>query len=330
MLLVGGLGGCRRSPEGPLFAAPVGPHWGFIDSHGHTVIDGRFDQVRRFSEGRAAVELSGRWGYIDRTGTVVIPAVQRAAHDFHAGAAIVDSGQPDQPFGLMDSSGSWIVPPSFRSLLPGDFGAGQFFIGQKAPGDLAGFYDRSGRLVFGPYEMAFPFSEGFARVTDGASAILTSAGEIKLRKKNFESIRFSENVIAVRWVPKVGYMDGAGRMVIPPRWDEGGDFKEGLAPVRDGTLWFFIDHAGNVAAKLPETVRHADPLSDGRSLVSADRSVPGRKLGYVDRTGQWAVPPQWDHADAFENGLARVVDWRTQKTAYIDLTGRTVWEGHTP
>ena len=140
----------------------------------------------------------------------------------------------------------------------------------------------------------------------------------------------TEGVIAVRQDKKLGYMSVSGKMVIEPRWEEGGDFKEGLAPVREGMLWFFIDHAGNVAAKLPPNVRHAMPLSEGRALVSADRDVPGRKLGYLDRAGQWAIPPQWDDAEPFANGRARVGDWRYRTTAYIDPAGKIVWQGTTP
>src|SRR5256885_2208062 len=53
---------------GPLFPAPDGSGWGFIDSRGKNAIAPRFESVLPFSEGLAAVKREGRWGYIDRKG----------------------------------------------------------------------------------------------------------------------------------------------------------------------------------------------------------------------------------------------------------------------
>ena len=68
----------------------------------------------------------------------------------------------------------------------------------------------------------------------------------------------------------------------------------------------FIDKAGAVTAEFPAGTAFAEPLSDGLSLVSADRDQSGRKFGYVDRNGHWAIKPIWDDAQPFHEGLAYV------------------------
>jgi WG repeat protein len=43
---------------------------------------------------------------------------------------------------------------------------------------------------------------------------------------------FSEGLAVVGLPGKMGYIDTAGRSVIPPQYSEGGKFKEGLASVK--------------------------------------------------------------------------------------------------
>jgi hypothetical protein len=142
-----------------------------------------------------------------------------------------------------------------------------------------------------------------------------------------DGIRFSEGLIAVRQDRKLGYMDLDGNIAIEPRYDQGGEFAEGFAAVQLEGHWMFIDKAGAVTAEFPAGVAFAEPLSDGLSLVSADRDQSGRKFGYVDRAGHWAIKPNWDDAQSFHEGLAYVGNWKDGKAVYIDHKGRIIWEG---
>jgi hypothetical protein len=326
--------GCGRqtSRASPLFPVPQGSTWGFIDNRGKIVIAPRFEAALPFSEGLAAVKREGRWGYIDRNGAEVIPIRYQQAQSFRNGVAIVDTGLPDHPVGLINTSGSWATQPLFRSLSSAD-GPDGLLLGQKEPAEGSGFYDRSGNLVLGPYFLAFPFAQGRARVKRSAQAnsedwlIDASGNFLPTKPLVLDGIRYSEGLIAVRQDRKLGYMDLEGNVVIAPRYDQGGEFAEGLAAVQLDGHWTFIDKLGAAAAEFPAGVAFAEPLSDGLSLVSADRDQPGRKFGYVDRKGKWAIKPIWDDAQPFHEGLAYVGNWKDGKAAYIDLKGRSIWEG---
>jgi hypothetical protein len=337
-LLVTACGGQQTSEQasgtGPLFPAPFGAAWGFIDNRGKTVIAARFEGAQPFSEDLAAVKREGHWGYIDRKGSEVIPIRYKTAQSFRDGVAIVDTGLPDHPIGLIDTSGAWVMQPMFRSLSAAD-GPGGLLLGQKEPAEGFRFYDRSGNVVLGPYFLAFPFSQGRARVKTGVRAgsddwIIDASG-ILLPKKPLvlEGIRFSEGLIAVRQDRKLGYMDLDGKIAIEPQYDQGGAFAEGLAAVQLEGHWSFIDKSGAVIAEFPGGIAFAEPLSDGLSLVSSDRDQPGRKFGYVDRNGHWAIKPIWDDAEPFHDGLAYVGAWKSEKAAYIDHRGKMIWEGRT-
>ena len=326
------LGGCSRSnepgEERPLFPAPIGAAWGFIDDRGHTVIPSRFESVQPFSEGLAAAKYEGRWGYINRSGAPVIPFRYRTAQSFHGGVAIVDTGLPEHPMGVIDPSGAWVTEPMFRSLSAAD-GPGGLLLGQKEPGGGANFYDRSGKLVLGPYSLSFPFAQGRARVkSENGDWIIDSSGNFIAKPPAvvLDGIRFSEGLIAIRRDRKLGYMDLDGNIAIEPRFDQGGEFSEGLAPVQTEDRWMFIDKSGTTTARLPRDVVFAEPLSDGLSLATSDSQSP-RKLGYLDKNGKWAVKPEWDDANPFHDGLAYVGFWKDSIVAYINYNGKRIWQG---
>ena len=49
--------------------------------------------------------------------------------------------------------------------------------------------------------------------------------------------------------------------------------------------------------------------------------------GYIDPSGKWVIPPQFDYAEKFSDGLARV-EWRQKlEWGYIDKHGRVIWRG---
>jgi hypothetical protein len=312
----------------PFFPAPIGAAWGFIDNRGKVVIASRFEAVQPFSEGLAAAKYEGRWGYINRSGAEVIPFRYRTAQSFRGGVAIVDTGLPEHPVGVIDPSGSWVTQPVFRSLSAAN-GPSGLLSGQKEAGDGLCFYDRTGNLVLGPYSLAFPFAEGRARVkSQSGEWIIDSSGNFIVKQPVvLDGIRFSEGMIAIRRDRKLGYMDLDGNIAIEPRYDQGGEFSEGFAAVESDGHWIFIDKSGAVAAQFPPEVVFAEPLSDGLSLVTASVGQPGRKFGYVERNGQWAVKPVWEDANPFHEGLAYVGMWKNGMVAYIDHRGKRIWEG---
>jgi hypothetical protein len=49
----------------------------------------------------------------------------------------------------------------------------------------------------------------------------------------------------------------------------------------------------------------------------------GNRFGYIDKTGKFAINPQFDRAGDFEQGLAPV--WVGGRQGYIDKNGKYVW-----
>jgi hypothetical protein len=206
-----------------------------------------------------------------------------------------------------------------------------------------GFIDRSGRVVVPTkYESTVP-AESERMIARSKTEDLFMADAVEPE---------TTAIVAVRSGGKWGFVDHSGQL-LPLRFDEVGSFSDGLAPARQGTLWGFVSTLGVIAIPLQydavgtfvggvaivnrdlkygvidrdgravvklrfEMIRPADSVfHDNRALV-----IAFGKKGYVGRAGMVAVPPAFDEALPFSEGLAPVV--RGGQTGYIDTTGRMV------
>ncbi len=119
----------------------LGGEFGFIDSTGRISIPSRFENVRPFKNGRAAVRLDGLWGFIDKTGAQISKPVYYEVQDFSEGMAAVEyKGK----WGYIDSSGRVIVSAVYTEAEP-------YYNGLARVKDSRGtwFYlDKSGKVVY--------------------------------------------------------------------------------------------------------------------------------------------------------------------------------------
>jgi len=145
-----------------------------------------------------------------------------------------------------------------------------------------------------------------------------------------DTTRVGARLYQIRVNQLYGYIDATGRTIISPRFDEAGDFAEGLARARVEDKWGFIDTTGTFVIAPRFTL--ALDFSQGLAAVSVEG-----KWGYIDRTGAWVVQPQFFAAGHFAEGLGLVAtgcrrdpgyDPRQfcypDKHGYIDRTGRFV------
>lgn len=104
----------------------------------------------------------------------------------------------------------------------------------------------------------------------------------------------------------------------PPLWAK--DPLSSTAVFKVGFPWSgesFIDTAGRVVARLRNTVAFGD-FHDG--LVQVRKS--GEGTGFLRPDGSWAVPPKFDSAQDFSEGLAAVWAGRPRSWGYVDPTGK--------
>jgi hypothetical protein len=309
-------GRCSRPAE-------TGDSNGYIDTTGQIVINPRFEEADSFSEGLARVRIGGKSGFIDKTGKIVINPQYVYADRFSEGLAVAATS--DKTF-YIDKTGRIAIDPkpiSYMHLIPANQ-AQEFSEGLAAVGfrvDVGkqdvrwGYFNRAGRLVIAPQF----YDWGGAR------------------------LNFSEGLAVITVSGKSGYMDKTGKIVINPQFRFANKFSEGLACVAVGEYpnikFGFIDKTGRfvinpqfaIAGSVPH-LGNSGGFSNGLVAVGVgnnpDLSTTDVKYGYIDKTGNFVITPQFDFASEFKAGLAKVEMGRhsDSKLGYIDLKGNYVWK----
>jgi hypothetical protein len=163
-------------------------------------------------------------------------------------------------------------------------------------------YARSGRLL---------------PATTGAGwGYIDELGLVRISFHFTDAGPFSEGLAPIALGKPFGYLDEQGTIVIPPRYEAAGAFKEGRAPVSRNGTWTFITTEGKEITAVP--LSGASAFHEGMAKVRN----PELKWGYVDLTGSVVIPPVYDWAEDFSEGLGCVL--RDKKTSYVDASGRPV------
>lgn len=118
----------------------------------------------------------------------------------------------------------------------------------------------------------------------------------------------------IRQGDRHGAIDATGKVVIEPQYDGELRFSDGLAVAAVGSKVSVVDVDGKVvisplakvgigngefAQEVSLASLIAGPFSEGLAPFRM-----GRKLGYLDRSGAVAVPPQFDQVEPFSEGQA--------------------------
>lgn len=203
-------------------------------------------------------------------------------------------------YGYMDKEGSIVIPPQFDSVS--DFSEGLAAVGVGPPLEMKyGFIDRSGTMVIAPqFDGAEDFSEGLAVVRIGAES---------------------------------GFVDSAGNITMTPGMNIYGGFSGGLARFgyQDSEMgWGYVDKAGRVAFVSEGELFNTGSdeitfnFSDGRAVAYLHSDNGERAHGYYDRDGILVIPPSYDMAHDFSEGLAAVRETYGGKYGYIDVYGNYI------
>ena len=230
--------------------------------------------------------------YIDRTGKTVIDASSyESAGNFSDGLAPVKV--PRQGWGFIDKRAALVIPPKYESTL----GFKEGFAPVEVDGKW-GFINKNGTLVIeNQFDWVAQFSEGVAIV------------ERSSKPKRSQSPPSSGSPMTFK----------------VESWDLTDLSSESNRPADSEFL--IIDSTGQILANLDQMKLEVD-IDDARfsegllCVFSQDRKASG----YVNKSWEFVIQPQFERAAPFSEGLARVtaIEDESEKLAFIDKQGKFV------
>ena len=290
-----------------------GKRYGYVNELGKMAISPRFTNARSFSEGYAAVkDENGVWGYIDREGDFSISPKYAYANDFNEGFASVRD--KNGLWGFINKKGEYVVNPLYNDTYSFVNGMAVVRVEGKE-----GVVDTTGRFVFSPKYANVTLSDNgicglwaFVRHISLFNwelhlwQLITPDGQtIKTRDELFHFSGFSEGLAEVGVVEDPSYANCATRN-------------------------YYINMDGNIAIDHELSDRYCmvfgDKFSEGYAAVYLYDYKKKKQVGYgyIDKLGELVIPPQFDEADAFINGIAHV-KVRGKKEGYINKKGELVF-----
>jgi hypothetical protein len=240
-----------------------------------------------------AIRDGRKFGFINRSGAVVVSPKFDAVGEVREGRISV---YVNSHAGYIDLSGKVVIEPKYDS--------GSDFRDSRAVvrvGEKYSLIDPSGNLIGDiPYRVLGSFHQGLLRVQ--ANGLVDRAGK--------------------KLPTRYAFVDRQGKVVIEPQFATAGEFPDDPADLPVGALdhdWCYFDRTGKIAIRIPEGPHLDDPdqFVNGRL-----RAKQGFTWGYKDASGGWAIPPKYNDARPFQDGLASVQDG--DKWIVIDVHGNLV------
>jgi hypothetical protein len=259
--------------------------WGVIDERGREILPVRYKAVGGNFGGLFAVQVDGGWAIVDSRDREVFPAGPEQIAPFNRRVASYCQGSR---CGLIDRRGEVVLAPRYAAIEPLSDRYAVVTAGEDdpAPGGK-GIIDSAGRLRVEPvYESIAEFSASLwlARHHERGALLLSKASGAALAglPKIAYVMALSEGLALAKFEvgtgeSRYGYLDGAGRLVIPPHYDRNDEtqsFQNGVAVVWIAGKCGAIDRRGRQV--LPIEHDHCFRLQDGRLIAGVEAGAPQR------------------------------------------------------
>jgi len=228
--------------------------------------------------------------------------------------------QIGRQWGYIDQEGGLVIPPQFD--FAEDFDNGIALVEKDG---TWGIIDERGNWV----NRALPSSERMPWLQGSEQRILIRAQG----KAHFiaidgrpipgvfdDAVGFSEGLASIKLGNKWGFINREGKTIIAPKFDSADFFAEGKAEVKLGPATFFVDQTGRKLFDVPSNML-IGRFNEGLARFQDDAS---ELYGFIDERRRVAIKPQFPEAGDFVEGVARVRvghDW-----GFIDKKGKVIIE----
>jgi hypothetical protein len=258
--------------------------WGYKDANGKVVVEPKYSQCPYLYEGYAVVELNGKRGYVDKTGKEITPIkYDNASSTQTDGRFKVSAGGK---YGFIDTTGKEVIPLIYSNANYFNSGRALVTLNEKPI-----FIDKTGKTIIS----LDAYQETHEQFAEGMCGVKTAAG----------------------W----GFIDVAGKVVIPLKYDRAEPMSESFSAVviggkpdtygqMEGGKWGFIDKTGKDLILFK--YQFLGSFTNGIAIVNTGGKLNtygaafGGKWGFMDKTGKEISPLKYDYAGGFHDGLCVV------------------------
>ncbi|MEO5642700.1 MAG: WG repeat-containing protein [Bacteroidia bacterium] len=234
-------------------------------------------------------------------------------------------------YGYADKTGNLVLPAKYEAALPFHSGRAYVLFREKW-----GVIDTKGSWIFAPV-LDWPGEASFIRMNYDATGKTYYNYYLEINYSGNFFYSFSEGIGCIYKFGQYGFIDSTGKIISAPVYDEVRPFVNGLAAVRHGKYWGFIDKTGKEAIPLrfkyaasftkeglaiaSATPKHSDNQETNLAMEYEEDEV--LYYGYIDKKGNWAIKPQFTEVGDFSEGLA-IASLNFEKYGYIDKTGKFI------
>lgn len=141
------------------------------------------------------------------------------------------------------------------------------------------------------YQGVVPFGRNVLLEKDGKSFIYTSEGKLKLYEflEMISWRNLNDEIKPIQSLEgKYGYINDDGTFVIEPIYDAAEEFKKGIAIVKKGGFYGFVDKAGKLVKPIAYQIPNLDRMPDVLLVKK------GSKYGYFDYQGKELITCKYE------------------------------------
>ena len=236
-------------------------HVGIINQRGEVVVEPKYLEVGKPSDGWVAVRESSQWEYQSLSGKKTIEVKFDQAGPFVNGLAPANKNEMN---GFIDETGNWVKTGfSFVDAFSEGFAVvgsetGVYFVNEKFENQFQSQFEDAGA-----------FQDGEAPVKrNNRWGVINHLGE-QIVPFRFEEMPLigKEGIVGVM-NGRYGMMDPSGIELIPFHYERLLPMSENRIGYYDGQKWGFLDAQNGVA--IPALYTSVTPFQDGRAYVIED------------------------------------------------------------
>ena len=239
--------------NGTFFPARTRGYWGAVNRYGEEFIKCVFDSLLECQDGQLAVKFRGQFGIIDKEEKWLLPP------------------QPNRIFLINENL--FLEKRDSNTFLKNYKGEIIYF----SPHRITVEGDHLKEVSYAGVEKHISF-QGLE-----INRVELPVGSVAVQK----TLVSSEGLHGFKKDGKYGFVDSRGRLRIANRYDDIGDFHEGLAPVRLIGKWGYITVNDQII--INPNYESVQPFLNGIAIV-----YRGGKAGLIDKEGKIALPFRYD------------------------------------